>query len=139
MVSERYPKKGAEKPYSAGAIVNTNPISAGERLNWKKNNKMFLSIFTYITISQSSSSSSSARPHGVSDQVFPNVAVSSCRHHIRHSSSTQPGLQAVQHFFSCLPLLLFLSSLPVKKCSKPSLLITWIKKCCLLFFYLLHQ
>ena len=37
----------------------------------------------------------------------------------------------------CLPLLLFLSSLPVvRKCSKPSLLITWLKNgaCCFLIF-----
>ena len=40
-------------------------------------------------------------------------------------------------FSLCLPLLLYLSSLPVvRKCSKPSLLITWPKNvaCCFLIF-----
>ena len=80
---------------------------------------------------------SSARPHGVGNHVFPSITVLSCQHHIRHSFSTQPGLHAVQHFFSLLPLLLFLSSLPmVRKCSKPSLLITWRKNdaCCFLIY-----
>ena len=45
------------------------------------------------------------------------------------------GLSSI--FSLCLPLLLFLSSLPVvRKCSKPSLLITWPKNvaCCFLIF-----
>ena len=40
----------------------------------------------------------------------------------------------------CLPMLLFLSSSPVvRKCSKPSLLITWPKNVAFLLSYLLHQ